>query len=131
VAAAHVPNEALRRVYSSSAIVLNDHWEDMRAHGFLSNRLYDAVACGAFVISDRVDGIEERFAGAVVTYETPEELRELVARYLADPEERAARGDAGRREVLAHHTFAHRVDTLLDAVSARMRETGHRTRVAA
>ena len=42
----------LNRYYSSAKIVLNDHWPDMRAHGFLSNRLYDALACGAFVISD-------------------------------------------------------------------------------
>ena len=33
-------------------MVLNDHWEDMRAEGFLSNRLFDAVASGARVVTD-------------------------------------------------------------------------------
>jgi spore maturation protein CgeB len=46
-----IPNADLARYYSSAAIVLNDHWEDMRAEGFISNRIYDALACGAFVIS--------------------------------------------------------------------------------
>jgi glycosyltransferase involved in cell wall biosynthesis len=119
--AEHVPNERLRRVYSSAAIVLADHWPDMRRHGFASNRLYDAVACGALVISDAVAGVEERFAGAVRTYETPEELAQLVDLFLADPVERRARGDAGRRAVLAQHTFAHRVDTLLHALEDRVR----------
>lgn len=116
VAAEHVPNDALRRVYSSAAIVLADHWPDMREHGFASNRLYDAVACGAFVISDAVAGVEERFAGAVETYETREQLQALVERYLSDPEERRARAAAGRAAVLAGHTFEHRIDALLRAI---------------
>ncbi len=55
-----IPNADLGRYYSSAAIVLNDHWDDMRAEGFISNRLYDALACGAFVISDHVEGIASR-----------------------------------------------------------------------
>ena len=47
-----------------------------------------------------------------------------------DPDERAARGEAGRQQVLAHHTFSHRVDTLLDAAFERMRQVGHRLRIA-
>jgi glycosyltransferase involved in cell wall biosynthesis len=116
LAAPHVPNAELRRVYSSAAIVLADHWEDMREQGFVSNRIYDAVACGAFVISDRVDGLEERFGGAVRTYETRDELAQLVELFLTDPVERSARASAGRGLVLAEHTFAHRVDTLLRAL---------------
>jgi O-antigen biosynthesis protein len=118
VVGTYLPNAEVRRAYSSAAIVLNDHWEDMRRHGFVSNRLYDAVACGALVISDRLDGVEERFGGAVVTYDGPGELRTIVEHFLAHPEERAARGAAGRELVLAQHTFAHRVDALLAHVDA-------------
>ena len=124
VLADHVPNENLRTLYSSAAIVLNDHWDDMRAHGFVSNRVYDAVACGALVVSDRVAGIEDRFGGAVVTYETPAELRQLIDRFLSDEAERAARAGAGRERVLASHTIAHRVETLLETISARGAEVG-------
>ena len=110
----YLPNDQVRRVYSSAGIVLNDHWEDMRRHGYASNRLYDAVACGALVISDRVDGIEERFGGAVLTYGTRDELHALVEHQLANPAERAERGAAGRELVLAAHTFGHRVERLLE-----------------
>jgi hypothetical protein len=122
VVGTYLPNDEVRRAYSSAAIVLNDHWDDMREHGFASNRLYDAVACGAMVISDRLDGLEERFGGAVVTYGTADELRTIVDHFLAHPEERAARGAAGRALVLADHTFAQRVDALLEhayALAAR------------
>ena len=63
-----IPNRDLHRYYSAAGIVLNDHWPDMRSAGFLSNRLYDALASGAFVVSDAARGIEDEFDGAVVTY---------------------------------------------------------------
>ena len=90
--AERVPNDQLRHVYSSANIVLSDHWEDMREEGFISNRVYDAVACGALVVSDRVDGIHEHFGDAVACYETREELHALIERLLNDPDERRARG---------------------------------------
>ena len=67
VVAEHVPNDELRRIYSSAKVVLADHWDDMREHGFVSNRIYDALACGAVVVSDDVVGLAGRFGGAVRT----------------------------------------------------------------
>jgi spore maturation protein CgeB len=110
----HIPNDQLHRFYSSAAIVLNDHWPDMRAHGFLSNRLYDVLASGGFVISDAAVGLEEEFGGAVVSYSDPEELRRLVDQYLADEPLRKSLSARGREIVLARHTFAHRADRLID-----------------
>jgi O-antigen biosynthesis protein len=113
VVAEHMPNDELRHVYSSAGIVLNDHWDDMRVHGYISNRVYDALACGAVILSDEVPGIAERFGDAVACFSSPAELGELVERLLADPHERRRRGELGRELVLERHTFAHRVDELL------------------
>lgn len=112
----HVPNDELSAWYSCAAIVLNDHWDDMREHGFLSNRLFDAAACGAFVLSDHVDGIEDVFEGTVETYRDAADLGETARRWLVDPEGREARGAAARELVLARHTFDARVAELLDLV---------------
>jgi glycosyltransferase involved in cell wall biosynthesis len=111
-----IPNDEVGRYYSSAAIVLNDHWDDMRDEGFLSNRLYDALACGAFVISDRIAGIEAEFDDAVVTYESPTDLAASIDRYLADPDERHRRGERGRAAVLARHTFDARAKVLVATV---------------
>ncbi len=100
VVAEHVPNDRLRQIYSSASIVLADHWEDMRERGFISNRIYDALACGACVISDDVAGLDERFGGAVATYSSPKALQATIARLLADPAERAAMGERGRAAIL-------------------------------
>jgi O-antigen biosynthesis protein len=118
IAGVHLPNEQVRLAYSSAAIVLNDHWDDMRAEGIVSNRIYDALACGALVVSDYMPELAERFGDCIVTYRTPGELRTTLARLLADPAERRERAAAGRALVLAQHTFRHRIDALLDAVIA-------------
>ena len=116
VVAEHAPNHELRQIYSSGAIVLCDHWEDMRVNGFISNRVYDALACGAFVLSDDVVGLRERFGDAVPTYRSDAELREQIGRFLQDPDERRRRAERGREIVLAGNTFAHATDTLIHEV---------------
>lgn len=116
-----IPNADLHRYYSSASIVLNDHWDDMRAEGFISNRIYDALACGAFVISDQVDGIDAEFDGAVATYREPADLEALVEAALADPDERRRRGAGGRDVVLARHTFDARARVLQDVATALLR----------
>jgi hypothetical protein len=117
VVADHVDNDLLPTVYSSAGVVLTDHWGTMRAWGFVSNRLFDVLACGAPVISDPVEGLDELFDGAVLEYGTPAELRDLVDRVLADPAAARARSDRGRRVVVAKHTFDHRAEQLLDSLS--------------
>jgi spore maturation protein CgeB len=54
------------------------------------------------------------------TFRTPRELRSLTERYLADPTAAARIGAAGRRRVLAEHTYRHRVAAMLDDNLAMM-----------
>jgi GT2 family glycosyltransferase/spore maturation protein CgeB len=109
VVAEHIPNDKLRKVYSSAKIVLCDHWDDMREHGFVSNRIYDALACGATIVSDEVPGLRERFGDAVVTYRDADELRREIDRLLA--------GDRRPWAEIAVETFGQRVDGLLGAIA--------------
>jgi spore maturation protein CgeB len=86
-------NDRLNELYASSRIVLNDHHEDMRREGFLNPRILDALASGSFVISDSVKGIGEIFGQSVPVYDTPEELRKMIDRFMRD--------DAGRERLAA------------------------------
>lgn len=112
----HVPNDDLPAFYSAAGIVLNDHWDAMRELAFPSNRLYDASACGAAVLSDHVDGLDELFDGAVVTYRDRDDLSREVEALLADPGLRRELGERGRQVVVDRHTFDHRVATLLEGL---------------
>jgi O-antigen biosynthesis protein len=115
VVSTFVANEDLPEVYSSLKILLNDHWEGMRRHGFISNRIFDALACAACVVSDEHEELTAVFGDAVATYRRPEDLRETVDRLLAEPETRHAMGARGRDAVLSAHTFSHRADELIAA----------------
>ncbi len=105
-------------VYRSAGVVLNDHWHTMRAWGFVSNRIFDVLACGAPIVSDHLPEIEDLLGDAVATYTTPAELAEHVESALADPDRARRRAGEGRREVLARHTFDHRARRLLQLFEA-------------
>jgi spore maturation protein CgeB len=117
VIADHVDNDALPVVYRSAGVVLNDHWDTMRAWGFVSNRLFDVLACGTPVISDHLPEIEELFDGAVPTYSFATDLGDLVREALADAANARAVAARGRAAVLAQHTFDHRARLLLDLLN--------------
>ncbi|MCM3506259.1 glycosyltransferase [Curtobacterium sp. ODYSSEY 48 V2] len=115
-----VANDELPALYRTARVVLNDHWDDMARDGFLSNRLFDAAASGALVVTDPVPGVDDLFHGAVRTYTSVEQLRETVrAGESATLEERVARGE----RIGAEHSFRNRAETLLDAVR-RVRAQG-------
>ncbi|MFJ3385822.1 MULTISPECIES: glycosyltransferase [unclassified Curtobacterium] len=108
-----VPNDELPALYRSARVVLNDHWADMARDGFFSNRLFDAAASGALVVTDPVPGVEELFHGAVRTYDSVDTLGALVRLgESASGAERAARGE----RIGAEHSFVRRAEVLLDAV---------------
>ena len=117
IVADHVDNELLPVVYSSAGVVLNDHWDTMAAWGFVSNRIFDVLACGTPVISDDLPEVHDLFGDAVPTYRTARQLGDLVAEALDDPAQARARAARGRAIVLEHHTFDHRARALLDLVA--------------
>nr|WP_281385904.1 glycosyltransferase [Nocardioides luti] len=117
---AYVANDALMALYRRHGLVLADHWGDMATHGFLANRLFDAVAAGARVVCDDVPGTEA-LEGAVQVYRTPDELAFLCSpagrsRWPSD-EEMAAIAD----RVAVAHSFDRRAEQLADAVTALRR----------
>ena len=86
--ARQIPNDQLKYFYSSADIVLNDTRPDMIEAGFISNRIFDATACGTLVISDYMPEIEEIYGDAVPMYKNAEEFKHLIEFYLSHPEER-------------------------------------------
>lgn len=110
---AYMPNDQVGQTYRDAKIVLNDHWEDMREAGIVSNRLFDALAAEAFVISDYMPEIEELFEETIVTYKDRREFAEIVDYYMNHPDEAQKLAEKGHRLVVEKHTFAHRIDTLL------------------
>lgn len=121
----YLPNDQLGAAYRSAGVVLNDHWEDMRTQGFVSNRLFDAAAAGARVVTDDVAGLPEVFGRSVQVIGDPEDLVRLTS--LTDPDT-VFGSDGERREVAARlaedHSFTARAARLLEVALEIRRERG-------
>ncbi|OAB86243.1 hypothetical protein AWH69_15235 [Janibacter melonis] len=118
----YLPNEHLRFAYSAARYVLNDHWEDMAAAGFISNRLFDVTASGGVCVSDAVAASTDLFGEAVQTYTTLNSLR--AALEAAPPPAVDVRRIAA--QVRDDHTFTRRANELVGAVLGRLAPDGVR-----
>jgi len=111
-------NEELPAAYAGAEIVLNDHHRDMAEQGFLSNRLFDAVASGARVITDPATGMTETFGASVVVFENEDHLVDL----LSQPVEAVFGDDTERRSAAARiaerHSFDERARVLIERAQA-------------
>lgn len=113
----YVPNEALGPLYASAGIVLNDHWADMARHCFVSNRVYDALACGAPVISDVVPE-DPILASSVCRWSSAADLERIVRnRDQVFPDLAERRAVAA--QVREHHSFDARAHQLIELVLSR------------
>ena len=88
----------------------------MREWDFPSNRLFDALACGTFVISDKIPSAETIFDNSIITYENIEDLNEKINYYLSHEDERVKIANKGKKIVLEKHTFDKRVNEILEAL---------------
>ena len=99
-----IDNRELHKYYSSAKIVLSDHAEDLSQMGLVINRLYDATAVGAFVISEYSPYIEEIFGDSIPMFKNKEEFKSLVDYYLTHPEERALKAKQAQEITLKGYT---------------------------
>ena len=84
----------------------------------LNQRSFDPCLSATPVVTDNQADLERCFEPGVevIVYRDAEELNGAHDRLLGAPDEATRIGEAGRRRVLAHHTFAHRLATLAAAL---------------
>ncbi len=102
---------------------VNFNCTSLQMKGAANQRVFDVPASGSFLLTDRRRQMEELFEldSEMAVFEKPEDIPHLLRRWLDDPEGRARVAEAGRRRVLAEHTYDHRMSALVRA----MRETFH------
>lgn len=100
----------MARIYAQSKIVVN-----VCVNADVNMRVFEAMAAGALLITDPAAGLEDLFTDRehLVVYRGRPELFDLIQYYLGHDEERARIAEQGRAEVLAKHTYRHRVDSML------------------
>ncbi len=102
--------------YLASDINFNCTSKQMK--GACNQRVFDVPSCGAFLLTDHRDQIEKLFEPGkeMAVYNSMDEIPGMVERFLADPAERKRIAEAGRKRVLAEHTYDHRMISLLTTV---------------
>ena len=122
---ARISSEDAVRIFNASRVNLNlhssVHSEPVAGNGdFVNPRTFEIAAAGAFQLVDKRSLMPELFAAdELATFATVEEMHEKIAYFLARPEEREAYALRGQQRVLAEHTYARRMETLLAFVRER------------
>lgn len=97
--------------HRSCRVFLSYHSQPHRQDDMPSGRLFDALACEAFVLSDHMPSLD-LFERHVVFTSGGEDLRSKLDYYLAHPDERRAKARGARAFILQQHTNAHRAKDL-------------------
>ncbi|RDH76356.1 glycosyltransferase family 1 protein [Mycolicibacterium moriokaense] len=111
----------LNRLYASSKIAVGDtlcigfdypyYWSD---------RVYETLGRGGFMIHPRIKGMDEHFTDrehlVFYDYGDFDQLKYLIDYYLVHDDERERIRSAGQQHVKDHHTYRHRWQTILDTI---------------
>lgn len=118
VRGAYIPNEELGDRYRSARATLNDHWPDMRAYGFVNNRVFDSIACGLPVISDRHPELMELGLAGVLSYDGYTEFEACLEELLLDYPRLLAAAAVGSAVVRDRFSFQACADEMIARVSS-------------
>ncbi|CCQ91484.1 hypothetical protein NITGR_710006 [Nitrospina gracilis 3/211] len=111
--------EKMAEIFSRSRLVFNNAVRDD-----LNMRVFEALCSGSLLVTDEAkgSGLTDLFEnGKHLVIYRDDSIVNTVRHYLDNPEEAERIAEAGRQEVLARHTYDHRVQTLLEHVREWMK----------
>jgi spore maturation protein CgeB len=129
IQASIIPNDAVAALYREAGVVLNDHWPDMQRAGILSNRVFDALACAAPIVSDEIPDRPDGFADFVAEFGPGRPIRPVIEQALNEQPARRAQRRAFAEAVRRDHSFDNRAAVILaaaqDLLAGRARQSAH------
>jgi spore maturation protein CgeB len=113
----HVPPAEHAAFFSSSQLTLNVTRASMAQMGWCpSGRIFEAAACGATLVSDTWEGLDEFYSpGDEILL--ADKCEDVLAALDRDDREIRRIGDAARERTLDEHTCHHRARVLLNALN--------------
>ncbi|MCD4829270.1 MAG: glycosyltransferase [Candidatus Cloacimonetes bacterium] len=130
---ARVSPEDTAKIYNATKININLH-SSMNAElfepdgDFINPRTFEIMACGGFQLVDRRHLFEGVFVEGedFVCFDSLPDLRDKIDYYLAHPEERERIARNGQRKALNHHTYTHRMQSMLQQMLRWHPDWAHR-----
>lgn len=105
----HIANEELGKYYASAQVVLNDHRSAMLKDQFISNRVYDSLACGRPVVTEDMIGMPDEFKGCAITYASNDGIVDAIEAACTVPADRLR--DVAQL-VRDNHSFRRRAEVI-------------------
>lgn len=115
-----VENSDLAKLYGRTQLVLNDHMPSMRREGICSNRIFDALACGAAVVSDHVQWVPEDIRAWIYFYSSEAEFRNTVTVALSEDAAQRESRDRFTLEMREKHSFDARAQSIIELLNAKL-----------
>lgn len=109
------------RILRGAKIALNRH-ADIAKNYAINMRLYEATGVGTLLLTDRKSNLQDLFDvdAEVVAYDDASDLAEKIDYFLAHDEERAAIAKAGQARTLRDHSYARRVEELVEILERNL-----------
>lgn len=122
---ARVNVDEYTKIFSGTEVNINLHSSHERdgidpTGDFVNPRTFELASCEAFQLVDRRSLLADLFEAGkeVIVFDSLSELREQIDFYLKNPEARKEIVKNARERVLKEHTYAHRLETILEYVMA-------------
>jgi spore maturation protein CgeB len=105
--------DQLPTFYPATRINFNCTSQQMK--GAVNQRVFDVPVCGGFLLTDHRRQMENLFEPGreIVCYAEPDEIPDLIRRYLSRDKDRQRIVAAARRRILAEHTYDLRLESLV------------------
>ena len=115
---ARIDSSTAVKIFNATSVNVNLHsfaGEGLDPQGDSVNpRTFELASCGAFQVIDARTLLPELFGESMMAvFSRPEDLVSTVRKYYREPEQRAAMAEQSRSQVLAAHTYEHRMRTFL------------------
>lgn len=116
-----VRNDPLNQLYGSTKIVVGDSLVLPNHINYWSDRAYETLGRGGFLVHPYIKGMEEEFEGGkhLIFYKHGDfnELRAIIDYYLAHPKQREGIRKQGHEFVKNHATYTDRLKQMLEVLT--------------
>jgi len=103
------PQQAIEAYNNSKIVITQNNFE---RKSYQSDRAFNAIGCGAFVLAQYFEGIENQFEGNLFWWDNFEDIKEVCNNLLDATPYRETLANKTREFVLCNHLWEHRFEYL-------------------
>jgi hypothetical protein len=110
-----LPRDEIAQAYNSAKVVLASTIREQAVFGMINNRIFEALACGSLVISDRFEALSEMFGDLIIFVNRTDEFQQKLRQIMVTPEiDLVSLRERARESILKYHTWDHRVISIFE-----------------